>query len=87
MIDVIADAVNQYEKPQDVPGILTERLIAQFELLVKNFQNDEFDLKKNSDIRDNRVINMALRKVCNKIKALNTYGFEDKIADLRALVK
>ena len=87
VIGVISDIVSKYEKPEDVPGILTERLIAQFELLVKNFNNEEFDLQKNSDLRDNRVINMALRKVCNKIKALNTSEFEEKIAALRALVK
>ena len=55
--------------------------------ILLSFDIEEFDLQKNSDLRDNRVINMVLRKVSNAVKKLNTSDFEDKIADLRALVK
>ena len=42
---------------------------------------------KNTDITENRVVNMVFRKVSNKIKKLNTYKFSDKIEELRALIK
>ena len=87
VIGVLEDEVTRYEQIQDRDAILTERLMAQFALFIKNFQTEEFNLKKNSDIRDNRVINMVLRKTCNKIKELKTHDFENKIADLRALIK
>ena len=56
------------------------------QLLVSNFNSKAFDIKKNTTIEDNRVINMVFRKVSNKIKALNIYKFSDKIDELRALI-
>ena len=87
VIDVLQAEVARYEQEQDRDAILTERLMAQFHVFIDNFKNEEFDLQKNSDIEDNIVVNMVLRKVCNVIEKLQTYNFEAKIASLRALVK
>ena len=71
---------------KDRDAIVTERLMDQFRLFVSNFENEEFNLQKNSTLQDNRVVKMVLRKVCNKIKELKTFDFEEKIKALRSLV-
>ena len=50
------------------------------------------DAKKYNDFReermsDNKVVTMVLRKVCNKVKELGTFKFQEKIASLRELVE
>ena len=91
VIDILEKEVNRYEQEIDREPFLSSQLDAQFRLLIKNFLNDEFNvndvMRKNSTLEDNRVINMVFRKVSNKIKALNTYRFNDKIAELRKLMR
>ena len=86
VIAVIEKEVARYEQEKDRDAIVTERLMEQFRLFVSNFENEEFNLQKNSTLQDNRVVIMVLRKVCNKIKELKTFDFEDKIKALRSLV-
>ena len=86
VISVLEGEVSRYEQEKDRDAILTERLMAQFKLFVENFNNEEFNLQKNSSLQDNRVVKMVLRKVCNKIKDLKTFSFEDKIRTLRSMV-
>lgn len=87
VINVIETEVNRYEQEVDRAPFLSSRLESQFKLLVENFKNDEYALRKNTEIEDNRVINMVFKKVSNKIKALNIYKFSDKIDELRELIK
>ncbi|MCR5783061.1 MAG: tubulin-like doman-containing protein [Clostridia bacterium] len=91
VIGVIGQEVERYEQEADRAPILSRRLEQQFRLLIDNFNNDEYnqndELRKNSDIGDNRVINMVLKKVSNKIKELNTFEFEAKVEELRKLVR
>lgn len=91
VIDVLEKEVGKYEQEVDRDPILANRLEVQFRLLVENFMNDEYNaddaMRKNTELVDNRVINVVLRKVCNKIKKLNTYKYDAKIEELRGLVK
>ena len=86
VVAVIEKEVSRYEQEKDRDAIVTERLMEQFRLFVSNFENEEFNLQKNSSLQDNRVVKMVLRKVCNKIKDLKTFDFEEKIKALRSLV-
>lgn len=91
VIGVMEQEVNRYEQSADQRPLLSDRLEDQFRLLVDNFNNDEYNeneaMRKNSSMEDNRVMNMTMRKVCNKIKELDTFNFDDKIDALRALVR
>ena len=91
VINVIAQEIERYEQEADRAPILSLRLEEQFRLLVDNFNNDDYnknqELRKNTEIADNRVINMVMKKVCNKIKELDTFDFETKVDELRKLVK
>ncbi len=91
VIGVISQEIDRYEQEADRAPILSNRLEEQFRLLIDNFNNDEYnqneELRKNSEIGDNRVINMVMKKVCNKIKELNTFDFESKVEELRKLVR
>lgn len=91
VISVLEAEVNRYEQEIDREPFLSNQLEEQFKLLVANFKNDAFNeddnMRKNTTIEDNRVINMVFRKVSNKIKALGTFGFSVKIDNLRSLMK
>ena len=91
VINVIKTEVDRYEQEVDRAPFLSDRLEVQFKRLVENFNNDEYDvdgaMRKNTEISDNRVINMVLKKVSNMLRELNTYAFDKKIDELRALVK
>ena len=85
--NVIETEVNRYDQEVDRAPFLSSRLESQFRLLVNNFKVDEYNLRKNTTIDENRVINMIFKKVSNKIKSLNIYKFSDKIDELRELIK
>ena len=91
VINVLESEINKYEQEADRAPFLSNRLEEQFKLLVANFQNDEYNedeaMRKNTVIHENKVVNMVFKKVSNKIKALNTFGFAAKIDALRDLIK
>lgn len=91
VIAVMAKEVCKYEQEVDRDPFLASRLEAQFRLFIDNFNNDAYNendaMRKNTAITDNRVVNMVFRKVSNKIKKLNTFKFDEKIEELRALIK
>ncbi|MBR5774144.1 MAG: hypothetical protein IKY44_04750 [Clostridia bacterium] len=86
VISILEREVGRYEQEVDKAPFLAERLAYQFELFIKNFKACE-DLRKNTAIADNRVVNMVFRKVSNKLKKINTSNFVEKIDELRALIK
>ncbi len=91
VIAVMEKEVGRYEQEVDRDPFLASRLEAQFRLFIDNFNNDAYNendaMRKNTSIEDNRVVNMVFRKVCNKIKKLNTFKFDEKIEELRTLIK
>lgn len=91
VIAVMEKEVAKYEQEVDCAPFLASRFEAQFKLFVQNFNNDDYnendDIRKNTTLTDNRVVNMVFRKVTNKLKQLNTFNFDEKIDELRALIK
>lgn len=91
VILVLEQEISKYEQEVDRDPFLAKRLEEQFRLFIKNFNNDEYNegevMRKNTDITDNRVVNMVYRKVANKLKTLQTYQFTEKIEELRELIK
>ena len=91
VIRMIKNEVNRYEQDGDKAPFLAKRLEEQFLLLVENFNNDEYNendaIRKNSTLADNRVINVAMRKVSNTLEQLNVSNFSERILALRKLVK
>lgn len=91
VIAVLEKEVGKYEQEVDRDPFLASRLEAQFRLFIDNFNNDAYNeneaMRKNTHITENRVVNMVFRKVSNKIKKLNTYKFDEKIEEMRALIK
>lgn len=90
VIDVMKNEVSRFEKDEDINPFLADQLTAQFELLIKNYKNDDYDvdgcMRKNLSIKDNFVLNVVFRKVSKKLKELNAYRFEEKIRELRSLM-
>ena len=91
VIRILEEEVAKYEQPFDQMPYLVEILEEQFRLLVENFCNEEYnekyDIRKNSDIQDNVVIGMVLRKVSNKIKQSQVSDCDDRARALRQLVR
>jgi len=91
VINVIETEVNKYEQVADRAPLLAHRLEEQFKLLVDNFNDDKLNvndcMRKNTILSENLVVNMALKKISNKMKSLNVYQFSERIKDLRKLVK
>ena len=91
VISVMENEICKYEQEVDRDPFLAERLEKQFRLFIDNFKNDAYNendaMRKNTDIIDNRVVNMVLRKVSNKLKKLNTYDCVKTIDELKALIK
>lgn len=91
VIAVMEKEVGKYEQEVDRDPFLASRLEAQFRLFIDNFNNEAYNeneaMRKNTLISDNPVVNMVFRKVSNKIKKLNTFKFDEKIEELRALIK
>lgn len=86
VISVMEKEVCKYEKEADRDPCLADDLEKQFILFVDNFQKCDA-LRKNTTITDNFVVNMVFRKVSNKLKKLNTFKFDEKIKELRQLIK
>ena len=87
VISVLEKEVRKYEQEKDIDPLLASRLEAQFRLFVENFLKYKENGSKDTIITDNRVVNMVFRKVSNKIKALQIYQFDQKIDELRKLIK
>ena len=91
VIKVLEEEVDRYEQESDKAPFLSKLLEEQFRLFVRNFKNDAYNvgdsLRRNTDISDNRVVNIAFRKVSNKLEKLRTFNFVDKIEELRELIK
>lgn len=87
VIRVMETEVSRYEQEKDRAPYLSKRLVSQFELFVNNFNKAENDdIRKNSKLNENTVVNIVFKKVNNKLKELRTSDFSEKIEKLRALL-
>lgn len=90
VISVLEQEINRYEKEDDRKPLLAIRLQEQFALLVKNFNNDEYNkkysLRKNTTIGENSVIRVVLKKLIRKIKDLDVSNANEKIDSLKKMV-
>lgn len=86
VISVLEREISRYEQEVDREAFLANRLEVQFKLLVDNFKAYDV-LQKNTTIQENRVVNMVFRKVTNKLKKLGVYRVDDRVEELRALIK
>ena len=90
VISVLEQEINRYEKEDDRKPLLAIRLQEQFALLVKNFNNDEYNkkysLRKNTTIGENSVIRVVLKKLIRKIKDLDVSNANEKIDTLKKMV-
>ena len=91
VIRILEEEISRFELASDRSALLTETLKKQFELLITNFQNDEFNkdekMRKYTTLEDNYVINMTLRKLCNKIKELGRSDAKSLVVELKNMVK
>lgn len=91
IINVLEIEIDRYEQEVDRAPFLANRLVAQFKLLVENFQNDEYNedeaMRKNTILSENKVINMVFKKLSIKLKSLSISNFSQKIEELRDLIK
>lgn len=91
VIEVMENEINRFEKEKDRKPLLAIRLQEQFKLLIENFQNDKYDkefgLRKNTELSENSVVRVVLRKISRKIKDLDVSNFNEKIDALKAMVK
>ena len=92
VIRVLEDEIARFEQQDDRNPYLSRTLEEQFKLFIENVvkyprQNDENEQNKDLALEDNKVVTMVLKKVCNKIKSLGTFGFQEKIDSLRELVR
>lgn len=90
VISVLEQEINRYEKEDDRKPLLAIRLQEQFELLIKNFNNDEYEkefgLRKNTTISENSVIRVVQKKISRKIKELDVYNASEKINALKQMI-
>ena len=90
VIFVLEQEINRFEKVDDRKPLLAIRLKEQFSLLVKNFNNDEYNkkylLRKNTTIGENSVIRVVLKKLIHKIKDLNASNANETIDSLKKMV-
>ena len=87
VIQVLSDRVEKFEKTHDRAPYLCKLLKEQFQLLVENFNNEDYELKKNTETHDNIVIGMIYRKICNEYERLNVSDVEEKSQELRDLIR
>ena len=89
VVDVLEQEINRYEKENDRKPLLAIRLKEQFELFIKNFNNDEFEknysLRKNTTVSENDVVRVIFKKLSRKIKELDVYNAIEKIEELKQL--
>jgi len=89
--EVLEKEVTRFEQNKDIDAYLCKTLGEQFILLIKNFTNDEYDkkyeIRRNSTLEENPVINIVFRKVSNIFKKFQISDCDQKINMLRDLIK
>ncbi len=91
VIKVLETEIGYFEQSFDRVPFLCKVLEEQFTLLVKNFSNDEYNekynIRKNSEVWDNVVLSMVLRKVTNVLKAAQVSHCDERCRVLRDMLK
>jgi len=71
VVDVFREEYETWEKEEDVKFVLCERLVNEYELITKNYQqyvNNE-DIKVPESINDNEVIDVIRRKIQDEVRS------------------
>lgn len=91
VIKVLETEISYFEQSFDRAPFLCKVLEEQFALLVKNFNNDEYNekynIRKNSEVWDNVVLSMVLRKVTNVLKSAQVSHCDDRCRALRDMLR
>lgn len=91
VIKVLETEISFFEQSFDRVPFLCKVLEEQFTLLVKNFNNDEYNekynIRKNSEVWDNVVLSMVLRKVTNVLKSAQVSHCDDRCRALRDMLR
>ena len=91
VIKVLETEISFFEQSFDRVPFLCKVLEEQFTLLVKNFSNDEYNekynIRKNSEVWDNVVLSMVLRKVTNVLKSAQVSHCDDRCRALRDMLR
>lgn len=83
VIHIIEKAVNRHEKEQDRSAHLCQILEHQYRVFIESFNNDSYNLKKNTEVYDNIVVSMVCTKIINKFKELEVSNCGERIRKLR----
>jgi len=91
VIKVLETEIGFFEQSFDRVPFLCKVLEEQFVMLVNNFNNDEYNdkynIRKNSEVWDNVVLSMVLRKVTNILKTAQVSRCDDRCRALRDMLR
>lgn len=91
VIKVIETEIGYFEQSFDRIPFLCKVLEEQFALLVENFKNEEYnqkyDIRKNTELWDNIVLSMVLRKVSNVLKSAQVSNCDERCRVLRDMLR
>jgi hypothetical protein len=89
VIMVLENEIKKYEKEEDRKPYLCQLLEEQFALLVKAFNNDEYEkkyeLRNNTVIEENLVIGMTYRKIVKHFRSMDLSDCDERIERLRKM--
>lgn len=91
VIQVLKDEIGYFEQSFDRVPFLCKTLEEQFVLLLKNFNNDEYEkiygIRKNTEVWDNIVLSMVLRKITNLLKDAQVSNCDERCRALRDMLR
>lgn len=91
VIKVLETEIGYFEQSFDRLPFLCNILEEQFKLLVTNFSNEEYDkkysIKKNTELWDNIVLSMVLRKISNILKSAQVSNCDERCRALRDMLR
>jgi len=80
VIQTFIDELDKWEKPNDVPFMLSQILVEQFNLMIDNYEKYPF---ANTPARDNEAIDIIFRKIRRTLGDSELIDSETIVADLK----
>lgn len=91
VIALLESVVKKLERVHDQNAYLCKLLEEQFDLLVKAFNNDEynekFNIRKKTEIYDNIVISMVSQKIIKKLKEVDVSDCAKRVDAIRQVTR